>query len=353
MNCCLRAFVLLLLSVLITPVFAADKLLFAFDVIRHGDRNPILMLPNSTYQSIEGPGQLTALGMRQEYELGQKLRELYIKQHQLLPERYIPHTLYARSTDIDRTLMSAQSFLMGLYPPDTGPYLKHSNQPALPEAYQPIPIHTTQRKQDSLVLDWHDSEEVRHLIRTLVFSSPDWESKRKALQHKFKRWSRLTGVKIEGLEYVTPIGDALHIHQLQGVPFPKGMTHKEATEIMEAAYWAFTRFYQDPKIAKAMVGKEIAAIAQELQTASEKKGAKKYHLFFAHDTTILCLLSALEAPLKTPPPYASRLNFSIFEQEDGLHHVQITLNESPVFIPACGGASCSLEQFVTLSQKVY
>jgi hypothetical protein len=66
------------------------------------------------------------------------------------------------------------------------------------------------------------------------------------------------------------------------------------------------------------------------------------------------LLSALEAPLKKPPPYASRLNFSLFEKEtDGSHHVHITLNYEPVFIPSCGGHSCSLEQFFILSQKVY
>ena len=41
-------------------LFAADTLIFAIDIIRHGDRTPLMSLPTVNYQWKEGFGQLTA-----------------------------------------------------------------------------------------------------------------------------------------------------------------------------------------------------------------------------------------------------------------------------------------------------
>src|SRR5689334_2958880 len=91
---------------IIIPVFAEEKLIFALDVIRHGDRTPIKAIPKSYHDWKEGLGQLTAIGMQQEYQLGSRLREKYIDTYHLLPPHYNIKTIYVRSTDMDRTLMS-------------------------------------------------------------------------------------------------------------------------------------------------------------------------------------------------------------------------------------------------------
>src|SRR3990167_8709658 len=88
-----------------TQSFAAEKLVFAIDLIRHGDRTPVTPLKNVNYEWKEGPGQLTAEGMRQEFELGQSLRRYYVEQTHLLPANYKYGTMYVRSTDVERTLM--------------------------------------------------------------------------------------------------------------------------------------------------------------------------------------------------------------------------------------------------------
>jgi len=60
--------------------------------------------------------------MDQLYRLGTKMRSKYIEELGFLPRNYSGgHTIYVRSTDKDRTLMSAESFLYGLYPLGTGP----------------------------------------------------------------------------------------------------------------------------------------------------------------------------------------------------------------------------------------
>ncbi|XP_067883590.1 lysosomal acid phosphatase-like, partial [Heterodontus francisci] len=87
----------------------------------------------------QGFGQLTQVGMRQHYELGQYLRRRY---KDFLNSSYDRHQIYVRSTDVDRTLMSAESDLAGLYPP-------HGHQIFNPDVnWQPIPVHTVPEKYD-------------------------------------------------------------------------------------------------------------------------------------------------------------------------------------------------------------
>lgn len=62
----------------------------------------------------EGFGQLTNEGKRQQFKLGQYFRRRYQK---ILDAKYSPNNVYIQSTDFDRTLMSAQANLAGLFPP--------------------------------------------------------------------------------------------------------------------------------------------------------------------------------------------------------------------------------------------
>lgn len=65
---------LALLAILITTSVAmADKLLFATEIIRHGERTPIIDLPNMPQTGLQDPGQLTEHGIMQEYNLVKRI----------------------------------------------------------------------------------------------------------------------------------------------------------------------------------------------------------------------------------------------------------------------------------------
>ncbi|MBU0744818.1 MAG: histidine phosphatase family protein [Gammaproteobacteria bacterium] len=133
----IKSILILLIS---SNAFANETLIFALDIVRHGDRTPLFSIPKSNYKWIEGHGKLTAIGMQQMFQLGTHIRKKYVDDYQLLPKHYQNGTIFVSSTDYDRTLISAQSILLGLYPLGTGPILPNGT-PALPEAFQAIPIH--------------------------------------------------------------------------------------------------------------------------------------------------------------------------------------------------------------------
>uniref|UniRef100_A0A3P9NM32 Lysosomal acid phosphatase n=1 Tax=Poecilia reticulata TaxID=8081 RepID=A0A3P9NM32_POERE len=123
---------------------------FFLPLFRHGDRSPVKAFPTDPHQESAWPqgfGQLSQVGMRQQYELGQYLRTRY---KDFLNESYIRHEILVRSTDVDRTLMSAEANLAGLYPPKG----QQIFQPSL--KWQPIPVHTVsfmESKEHTLITD--------------------------------------------------------------------------------------------------------------------------------------------------------------------------------------------------------
>ncbi|KAK2100484.1 mitochondrial acyl carrier protein [Saguinus oedipus] len=127
---------------MVMPPTQARSLRFVTLLYRHGDRSPVKTYPKDPYQEEEWPqgfGQLTKEGMLQHWELGQALRQRY---HGFLNTSYHRQEVYVRSTDFDRTLMSAEANLAGLFPPNG---MQRFN-PNI--SWQPIPVHTVPVAED-------------------------------------------------------------------------------------------------------------------------------------------------------------------------------------------------------------
>lgn len=80
-------------------------------------------------------------GKIQLYELGKKYRSYYAN---FIPEEYYDKDVYVRSSDKSRCMMSAYTFLAGLYPP-TERQMWHPDIP-----WQPIPVHSLPRELDNV-----------------------------------------------------------------------------------------------------------------------------------------------------------------------------------------------------------
>jgi len=342
---------ILIQGCLAANVFASEKLIFAIDIIRHGDRTPLIDLPKAPHHWQEGLGQLTPIGMAQEYQLGKHLRDEYITQTQLLPEQYSIKTMYVRSTEYDRTVMSAQCLLLGLYPLGNGPKNSASQAYALPEGYQPIPIFTLPQQEDSLLRPFNDKVLFGKLLQKYLFSTPAWIEKGLELKQSMAKWRAATGLALTNPMELMELADAISIYQRYQVPLPPDLGQDDIRAIMEITHNQWTALYKNPSIASVAGSKHLAMIVEKLQTAQQKNSELKYILFSAHDSTLLVQMAALDAPLDEWPEYASRLNFSLFEEGNDHDIVRISYNDKPVFIPACKGFSCHLSDLVYLADE--
>lgn len=324
-----------------------QKLVFALDLIRHGDRTPTRTIPAAPHHWAEGLGQLTPQGMQQIFQLGEQFRKKYVMEHHLLPYQYHADTIMVSSTDVKRTLMSAQVFLLGLYPLGTGPYIPDPKRAALPAAYQPVPIHHIKNK----MVHPTSNIKLKKLFEKYVYSQKEWREKNASLEKYYPRWSKATGIKITDLHQLIGLGDTLEIYRIHHIDLPDGLSDEDATTIIDAGHWALAAKYK-PKIIGDYTGHQLLAhIGAYIDQASQQTFPLTYVFMSAHDATILSILSALQAPLQTKPSYASDVNFALYENGPNKYQVEISYNGAPVDIPGCGGHSCSLMQFMDIIAK--
>jgi len=110
--------ILFILGTLFSLILGNEKsnIRLVIDVIRHGARGPGTNNPLFPEIQWKFPSELTPLGERQHYLLGRLRRKQYIEENKLLPEIFDPSLVYFRSSDVRRTIMSAQAYILGLYP---------------------------------------------------------------------------------------------------------------------------------------------------------------------------------------------------------------------------------------------
>ena len=164
-----KNFIFLISLIIFQISLTKDQLRWTFELINHGARSPHKDLDSdfkdfSKHQWI-GQNELTGVGLRQSFLIGYRDRLRYIEEKQLISEEYDPREILIYASDNNRTLMSANALLHGLYPPGTGPtidpslvdravppvdsslyeeekkYLDNCNYTALPDRMNLVPVH--------------------------------------------------------------------------------------------------------------------------------------------------------------------------------------------------------------------
>ncbi|EAR98026.1 histidine phosphatase family (branch 2) protein (macronuclear) [Tetrahymena thermophila SB210] len=193
----IKKFVLAFLAFTQAILAAQDpqgKLLQVVETFRHGARYRIY---NSSYPNNNqiNYGELTAEGQRMHYVLGVTLQQNYA-QSLNFPDKYDHTFIYAKSTNVNRTIMSAYSQLAGMFPLNKGidvenintqfmvpPFTKIADigqqKYALAGGQQPIPIHVKEQKDEKQLLGYGDA----------CNNSPKWSQKNK----DDSDWNRIKG----------------------------------------------------------------------------------------------------------------------------------------------------------------
>lgn len=330
----------------VSAVAAEEQLIFAVSLIRHGDRSPYEAMNSKviTYEWPEGIGELTPEGMYQEYQLGKDIRKRYVDTFKLLPPTYRTNSLYVLSTSSNRTVMSAQAFLSGLYPDGTGPRLSNGFR-ALPNLRQPVPIMTIPKGTRNIINPEHeDAEKVHQLIVKHGFTQPEWIRKERELAADFKRWSGILGVEIRNLEAFLVPADHVYCMSVHGVPLPDGLTKADTEKIIREKMSACAIRFVPKEVARHMASGFLTILDADMRAAAEGKQKYQYILYSGHDDSILGLMSALGRPLANNPPYASHVDFELYRDGDG-YVVKTFFNWKPVALTDSGRETLSLKEF--------
>jgi hypothetical protein len=334
----MKKIIFTLLIVFSSHVFGQGKLVFSIDLIRHGDRAPGDQIPTSYIHWKEGLGELTEKGINQEIQLGKQLRIKYIDQYHLLPKVYDANTLYARSTDKNRTIKSADALLLGLYPLN---YRKLADQK--------ISVHIVPINDDQLLIV-KPSTNVFDIVNRYLKNRNFWKERIAPIENKLNYWSKETKLSLKNIEELDQLADNLYIRKMHQLPLPNGISSEDADAIISLSDSVIVHDFKLKETTDPTGRNFIKAVANYLKLSMQNKTSLKYILFLGHDASIMCVMNTLGSPLEKTPPYASRLNFSLWKNADQ-YYVKVTFNNQPVVIPGCNKEICSVEQFYKITDS--
>ncbi|XP_032638090.1 lysosomal acid phosphatase isoform X3 [Chelonoidis abingdonii] len=325
----MAALLALLLGVslaLAPPLAQGRSLRFVTLLYRHGDRSPVRAYPRDPYQEstwLQGFGQLTQIGMLQQWDLGQSLRKRY---HGFLNASYNRQEIFVRSTDYDRTLMSAEANLAGLYPPQ-GQQVFNPNV-----SWQPIPVHTVP-----------DSAE--RLLKFPLSPCPRYEQ----LQNETR----------QSIEYINKTRQNLQTHKLLLPPWVTPDVMTRLKQLKDFGFEFLFGIHQQTEKARLQGGVLLAQIRKNMTSAANVSAPQHLKLlaYSAHDTTLVALQMALNVYNGRQPPYASCHIFELYQDDDSNFSVEMFFhNESgrepfPLTLPGCE-QRCPLLDFLQLTDRI-
>ncbi|XP_057348573.1 prostatic acid phosphatase isoform X1 [Manis pentadactyla] len=305
------------------PGAAARDLRFVTVVFRHGDRSPIETFPNDPIKESSWPqgfGQLTQLGMEQHYELGQYLRRRYGK---FLNESYKHEQVYIRSTDVDRTLMSALANLAALFPPE-GISVWNPNLP-----WQPIPVHTVPVSEDQLLY--------------LPFRN-------------CPRFQELEKETLKSKEFQKRLHPYKGVHNFTLPSWVTGDTMVKLRELSELSLLSLYGIHKQKEKSRLQGGVLVGEILNHMRSAAQPASCRRLIMYSAHDTTVSGLQMALDVYNGILPPYASCHLMELY-LEKGEYFIEMYYrNETQrephaLTLPGCT-PSCPLMRFAKLVTPV-
>ncbi|KAM3928064.1 prostatic acid phosphatase [Leptodactylus fuscus] len=337
---------------------AEKELKFAVVIFRHGDRSPIMTYPKDKYQEDSWPDgfeQLTEIGMEQQYELGKYLRTRYSG---FLNDTYSRNEVYVRSTDMDRTLMSAQANLAGLYPP-VGRQIWNKNI-----AWKPIPVHTVPLNEDKLLSFPLKNCPQYNKLRKDTYLSKEFYNLIKPYKEFINSLQNDTGYSVkdlnEGYKWWI-VYDALLCEQIHNYTLPNWATKDVMEKLSQLSDMGFSTLfdvYKHHEKSRLQGGVLVGSILKSFTNATTNPASKlKLIMYSGHDTTLAALHMALNVSNGKNAPYAACHIFELYKGDDGEYTIEMYYrNDSSVkpyliTLPGCS-SSCPLTKFTELTSSI-
>ncbi|XP_033217564.1 venom acid phosphatase Acph-1-like [Belonocnema kinseyi] len=267
-----------------------------------------------------------------------------------LGSTYIPDDVYARSTDYDRTKMTLQLVLAGLYPPNALQQWKYDLN------WQPIPAHYVPEPQDELfqriyICDSHIKEQERV----------------KKMPHITQSLARFDVIKKE-MTYLTGwnMTDIFDLYTLYCNIICLDSMHwkvpdwsRSAMPVLEdSTLESFKIMNYNEVLRRQNGGALVRKISEEMSAVRnvtvEKK--RKIFLYSSHDINVYAVLAALKVVKPHLPEFTSAAILELLSINGNyyvkvLHYLGIPAVMEELQIPNCS-SPCPLDTFFELIKNV-
>ncbi|XP_055551425.1 prostatic acid phosphatase [Wyeomyia smithii] len=315
-----------------------ERLIFAHVLFRHGDRTPIEPYPTDPWKDPKhwttGWGQLTNAGKQRHLELGRWLRNRY---RSLLQQTYSNNDIYVRSTDVDRTLMSAESNLAGLYPPVGTDVWDSGIQ------WQPIPIHTTPESLDEVLAAKKACPAYDYALRKYK-ESEAFQQYNKSLEPIYQYITTHSGRRVDSPTAAQNIYSCLHIEELNNFTLPDWTKQVYPEPLRSISTRSFATKTNTPQLARLKTGPLVKEMLQRFKDKINKrlKPNRSVWIYSAHDTTVSNLLNTLLLFDLHNPPFAACVMLELRQSANSdepfvsIYYKNTTAEPQAMNIPNCG-----------------
>ena len=287
-------------------------------------------------------GELTLKGGTQQIANGEMLRKVYVLPEsgpknvtQFLPLTFNSSLMYIRSDFEGRTIQSAQSLMLGFFPPSNEHIEKGKTQIRNLVSMDPYyddmtpntnlcPLLGTYMSQYTMTADYQEvyNTKIVPLMSTL---------------------SSYLNRPVNSMSDINTLYDCFNVHLCHNQPIPVPINIYQ--EVVDAYSWNKMEEYNYPtaqKFAQAGIGFLLQEIANLFEDTMNRKQSTTFALISGHDTTLVPILTALGVWDGVWTPYASMINFELYYYHtSGEYYVRVLYNSSEINLPApCSSVLC-------------
>lgn len=329
----------------VLPAESTDKLLAVAVYFRHGDRSPKESFPTDEFLNLEnfpmGFGQLTNKGINRHYELGKWFRNRYSS---FLPEQYSPNDILIRSTDVDRTLMSAAANLAGLYPPQGDQVWTNDL------LWRPMPIHTVKKKDDNVLAMKKSCAKFDELYAENK-NSKFYKKINEEHVELYEYLSEHTGMTVTDIDDIKLIRSVFYCYKNFDESFiPSWAESLNQTELDYLAALAFASHSATDEMKTFRVGPFFHNLFGYFDDIlDEVDEAPKFLMFSSQDKPLVSVLDAMGVYDLYPPNFTSTIIWELKEDGEGNTYINLFYRrtEDELFsltVPGCS-FDCPYDDF--------
>ena len=337
------------------------------EMSRHGSRSPEKNFPwDEDGRWAIGLGELTSMGMRQHYLLGSELRQRYVLEQAVIDVEFYESTVWMQSSDVNRTLMSAESQMTGLFPQGPSidvdqadgfvPPIQIENLQtqldalgtfALPYERQSFPVHTVPEAEDLMLRPVKSCQTIVNYNNQLM-QTPQYNATIYASQLVVDILLEvMPGEKLA--KHYLDIFNSIICNTFMGFELPGNFTEEFLQEGRDIFNTLFAMYYQEDEIARLYSAAFFVELETHLQALQSGTELTTFRYYSSHEETIAGVLAGLAVFSGPQPPFASTIVFEVSDTA-GDFTIRVLYNDQEMLIPTCPSVICPLSTFINYIQ---